>query len=61
MPKKRYNAEEIIHKLRDLGGVSCYDRPDYTASSQTRIVFGDTLIPPLASAPMASISEPAIQ
>ena len=50
-----------LYCYRTLGGVSCYDRPDYTASSQTRIVFGDTLIPPLASAPMASLSEPAIQ
>ncbi len=49
-----------LYCYRTLGGVSCYDRPDYTASSQTRIVFGDTLIPPLASAPMASRSEPAI-
>ena len=36
-------------------------RPDYTASSQTRIVFGDTLIAPLASTPLASGSEPAIR
>ncbi len=50
-----------LYCSRTLGGVSCYDRPDYTASSQTRLVFGDTLIPPLASAPMASRSEPAIQ
>ncbi len=46
---------------RPLGGVSCYDRPDYTASSQTRIVFGDTLIPPLASAPVAALDEPALK
>jgi hypothetical protein len=50
-----------LYCYRTLGGVSCYDRPDYTASSQTRIVFGDTLIAPLASAPLASRSEPAIQ
>ena len=52
---------QALYCYRTLGGVSCYDRPDYTASSQTRIVFGDTLIPPLASAPLASLSEPAIQ
>jgi hypothetical protein len=40
--------------------VTCYDRPDYTASSQTRIVFGDTLIAPLASAPLAALQEPAL-
>ncbi len=48
-----------LYCYRTLGGVSCYDRPDYTASSQTRIVFGDTLIAPLASPPMAALSEPA--
>jgi hypothetical protein len=52
---------QALYCYRTLGGVSCYDRPDYTASSQTRIVFGDTLIAPLASAPMASRSEPALQ
>jgi len=50
-----------LYCYRTLGGVNCYDRPDYTASSQTRIVFGDTLIPPLASTPLASLSEPSIQ
>lgn len=50
-----------LYCYRTLGGVNCYDRPDYTASSQTRIVFGDTLIAPLASTPLASRSEPAIQ
>ncbi len=52
---------QALYCYRTLGGVSCYDRPDYTASSQTRIVFGDTLIAPLASAPLASRSEPALQ
>jgi hypothetical protein len=52
---------QSLYCYRTLGGVSCYDRPDYTASSQTRIVFGDTLIAPLASAPLASGSEPGIQ
>jgi hypothetical protein len=50
-----------LYCYRTLGGVSCYDRPDYTASSQTRIVFGDTLIAPLDSIPVASRSEPALQ
>ncbi len=52
---------QALYCYRTLGGVSCYDRPDYTASSQTRIVFGDTLIAPLASAPLASRWEPAPQ
>ncbi len=52
---------QALYCYRTLGGVSCYDRPDYTASSQTRIVFGDTLIAPLASAPLASRSEPVLQ
>ena len=52
---------QALYCYRTLGGVSCYDRPDYTASSQTRIVFGDTVIAPLASAPLASRSEPALQ
>ncbi len=50
-----------LYCYRTLGGVSCYDRPDYTASSQTRLVFGDTLIAPLASIPLASRSEPALR
>ncbi len=45
-----------LYCYRTLGGVSCYDRPDYTASSQTRIVFSDTVIPPLASTPIVSQS-----
>ena len=49
-----------LYCYRTLGGVSCYDRPDYTASSQTRIVFGDTLIAPLASTPQAAQSEPSL-
>jgi hypothetical protein len=52
---------QALYCYRTLGGVSCYDRPDYTASSQTRIVFGDTLIAPLASAPLASRSKPALR
>ena len=52
---------QALYCYRTLGGVACYDRPDYTASSQTRIVFGDTLIAPLASAPLAALQEPALQ
>ncbi len=52
---------QALYCYRTLGGVSCYDRPDYTASSQTRIIFGDTLIAPLASAPMAALYEPALK
>ena len=52
---------QALYCYRTLGGVSCYDRPDYTASRQTRIIFGDTLIAPLASAPMAALYEPALK
>jgi hypothetical protein len=50
-----------MYCYRTLGGVSCYDRPDYVASSQTRIVFSDTLIKPLESPALASLSETPIQ
>ncbi len=60
-PSQVAYMSSALYCYRTLGGVSCYDRPDYTASSQTRIVFGNTLIPPLASAPLASRSEPGIQ
>ncbi len=49
-----------LYCYRTLGGVSCYDRPDYTASSQTRINFGNTLIPPLDAGAMAALPEPAL-
>ncbi|MCH8036805.1 MAG: hypothetical protein IIC53_06725 [Proteobacteria bacterium] len=52
---------QALYCYRTLGGVNCYDRPDYTASSQTRIIFGDTLIAPLASAPMAALQESALE
>ncbi len=52
---------QALYCYRTLGGVNCYDRPDYTASSQTRIIFGNTLIAPLASAPMASLQESALK
>ena len=45
-----------MYCYRTLGGVNCYDRPDYTASSQTRVVFSDTLIKPLESPALASRS-----
>ena len=51
---------QALYCYRTLGGVNCYDRPDYTASSQTRIIFGNTLIPPLESAPMAALHEAAL-
>ena len=51
----------VLYCYRTLGGVSCYDRPDYTASSQTRVVFGDTMISPLGSAPVAALHEPALK
>ncbi len=60
-PSQVAYMSQALYCYRTLGGVSCYDRPDYTASSQTRIVFGDTLIAPLASAPLASHSDPALQ
>ena len=50
-----------LYCYRTLGGVSCDDRPDDTANNQTRIVFGDTLIPPLESAPMAALQKPALE
>jgi hypothetical protein len=52
---------QALYCYRTLGGATCYDRPDYTASSQTRIVFGDTLIAPLASTPMAALQQPALE
>ncbi len=50
-----------MYCYRTLGGVNCYDRPDYTASSQTRVVFSDTLIEPLESPALASLSKTPIQ
>ncbi len=52
---------QALYCYRNLGGVTCYDQPDLTASSQTRIIFGDTLIPPLATAPVAALQEPALK
>ena len=46
-----------MYCYRTLGGVNCYDRPDYMASSQTHVVFSDTLIEPLESDALASRSE----
>lgn len=50
-----------MYCYRTLGGVNCYDRPDYMASSQTRVVFSDTMIKPLESDELASRSETPIQ
>ena len=50
-----------MYCYRTLGGVSCYDRPDYVASSQTRIVFSDTLIKPLESAALTNRSKTPIE
>ncbi|MFQ6017111.1 MAG: hypothetical protein ACE5KF_02855 [Kiloniellaceae bacterium] len=44
-----------LYCYRTLGGVSCYDRPDYTASSQTRVNFAYGLIPPRADSPLAAL------
>ncbi len=49
----------VLYCYRTLGGVSCYGRPDHAASSQTRIMFGDTLIPPLQSGRLAALPNPA--
>jgi hypothetical protein len=40
---------------RNLGGVSCYDRPDYMASSQTRIEYAYGLGPSHGAAPLAAL------
>ena len=50
-----------MYCYRTLGGVNCYDRPDYMASSQTRVVFSDTLIKPLESAALTNRSKTPIQ
>jgi len=36
---------ESRYCYRTLGGVSCYDRPDYVASSQTRVDFAAGYVP----------------
>lgn len=43
-----------LYCYRTLGGVNCYDRPDYTASNQTRINFGNTVIAPLNDVTLAA-------
>jgi len=42
---------------RTLGGVSCYDRPDYMASSQTRIDYGYGLGTPGEPGPLAALPD----
>ncbi len=49
-----------LYCYRTLGGVSCYDRPDYMASNQTRLNFAHGYLPPsqprgqLVEAPVAA-------
>lgn len=50
-----------LYCYRTLGGVSCYDRPDYTASSQTRINFANTLIEPLGSQTLAAVPQDGLR
>ncbi len=50
-----------MYCYRTLGGVDCYDRPDYMASSQTHVIFSDTLIKPLESTALANLSKTPIQ
>jgi hypothetical protein len=44
-----------LYCYRTLGGVSCYDRPDYTASNQTRVNYAYGYTPPVSEAPLAQI------
>lgn len=52
-----------LYCYRTLGGVSCYDRPDYMASNQTRLNFAYGYVPPsgpparLVEAPVAALPE----
>ncbi len=49
-----------LYCYRTLGGVSCYDRPDYQASNQTRLNYAHGYLPPaeargqLVEAPVAA-------
>ena len=52
-----------LYCYRTLGGVSCYDRPDYMASGQTRVEFAHGYLapqPPLAAAPVAALPDSAV-
>ena len=40
-----------LYCYRTLGGVSCYDRPDYSAGSQTRIDFAHGYAPAPGTTP----------
>ena len=63
-PEKEQIAfmNSTLYCYRTLGGVSCYDRPDYTASNETRVNFGNTLISPLHSdSPLASLPSNSLQ
>jgi len=52
-----------LYCYRTLGGVSCYDRPDYMASNQTRLNYAHGYLPPseargrLVEAPVAALPE----
>jgi len=52
-----------LYCYRTLGGVSCYDRPDYMASNQTRLNFAHDYLPPsvarrrIVEAPVAALPE----
>lgn len=49
-----------LYCYRTLGGVSCYDRPDYSASSQTRLDYAyrpDARPPPPDQSPLAALPE----
>ena len=52
-----------LYCYRTLGGVSCYDRPDYMASNQTRVNFAHGYLPPaeargqIVEAPVAVLPE----
>ena len=52
-----------LYCYRTLGGVSCYDRPDYMASNQTRVNFAHGYLPPseprgrIIEAPIATAPE----
>ena len=41
-----------LYCYRTLGGVSCYDRPDYTASTQTRVNYAYGYAPSVSEAPL---------
>lgn len=57
-PREEVAAMAFTHYCyRTLGGVSCYDRPDYAASGQTRVDFAYGISPATAAAPMAALPD----